>query len=245
MKYNVIIVDDEPLAQDVLESYIEKIPNLELVKRCSNAVEALEALNEGPTVDIIFLDIQMPEITGLDFMKSLKRKPAIIFTTAYSEYALEGFENDAIDYLLKPIAFDRFLKAVNKATHYISLEKKAQPQAAEGGQPDETGGFIFVKSDKKIVKIRLNDILYIEGLKDYVMIYTTEGRIITLQTMKNLEEGLPANQFLRVHRSYIVSVDKIKAIVGNSVEIGDKQLPVGKHYKEQLLELVEKHNMIK
>jgi DNA-binding LytR/AlgR family response regulator len=239
VRYKCLIVDDEPLAQDVLENYIQKIPELELVKKCSNAIEALALLRENE-VQLVFLDIQMPEITGLEMLRSLKNPPAVIFTTAYSEYALQGFELDAIDYLMKPISFERFMKAVNKAIHYITLGTRED--AAHGVEEEE---YIFVKADKKIVKIKLADILYIEGLKDYVMIYTPDARIITLQTMKNLEERLPSSKFLRVHRSFIISIDKLKSVVGNSVEIKDKLIPLGKNYRDEFMKLVEKHNFIK
>ena len=238
MKYNCLIVDDEPLAQDVLETHISKVPDLHLVRKCSNAFEALEVLH-AEKVDIIFLDIQMPELTGLEFLKTLQDPPAVIFTTAYSEFAVEGFELNALDYLMKPISFERFYKSVNKAIHYIKLEGQGTPEVQE-----EEDHF-FVKADKKIVKISLKDILYIEGLKDYVMIYTTEQRIITLQTMKNLEERLPSAHFQRVHRSFIISIDKLKSVSGNFVEIGDKQIPVGKHYKDELMKFIDKHNLIK
>lgn len=238
MNYTCIIVDDEPLAQDVLESHIEKLPNLQLLKKCSNAFEAQEVVSEQH-VDMIFLDIQMPGLTGLEYLRTLKDPPAVIFTTAYSEHAVEGFDLDATDYLVKPVSFERFFKAVNKAIHYINLEE--QESATEGEEDD----YIFVKADKKIVKIMLNDILYIEGLKDYVMIYTTEQRIITLQTMKNLEERLPSSQFRRVHRSFIISVNKLKSVSGNFVEIKDKQIPLGKHYKDDFMKLIDKHNLIR
>ena len=249
MKLNCIIVDDEPLAQDVLESHISKVPSLNLVGKCANAIEANEMLHDED-VDLIFLDIEMPEVTGLDFLKSLKNPPAVIFTTAYSEYALEGFNLDVIDYLLKPISFNRFMKAVNKALDQVALKenaKKPVPQvsSATDEQGVEAGDFIFVKSDKKILKVRFSDIYYIEGLKDYVMIYTDEGRIITLQTMKNLEERLPSNRFLRIHRSYIISINKLQSVVGNSVEIKDKLIPIGKNYKDAFFDLVQKYNLVK
>lgn len=249
MKLNCIIVDDEPLAQDVLETHISKVPSLNLVAKCANAIEANERIH-NEEVDLIFLDIQMPEVTGLDFLKSLKNPPAVIFTTAYSEYALEGFNLDVIDYLLKPISFNRFMKAVNKALDHATLKqgaRKIQPSVAAAAEDENTeaGDFIFVKSDKKILKVKLGDIYYIEGLKDYVMIYTDEGRIITLQTMKNLEERLPANRFLRIHRSYIISINKLQSVVGNAVEIKNKLLPIGKNYKDAFFELVQKHNLVK
>ena len=244
MKYKCIIVDDEPLALDVLESFIQKVPDLELVRKCHNAIEAMAALREKE-IHLVFLDIQMPEITGLELLKSLSTKPAVIFTTAYSEYALQAFELDAIDYLLKPIPFERFLKAVNKAIHYLNSTNKEQTANETPAVAAEEEDYIFVKADKKIVKVKLDDILYIEGLKDYVMIYTHDQRIITLQTMKNLEERLPSTKFLRVHRSFIISIDKLKSVAGNAVEIKNKMIPLGKHYRDDFMKLVDKHNFIK
>lgn len=239
MKHTCIIVDDEPLAQDVLENYVNKFEGLDLVGKCSNAYEAMEMLRTSKA-QIVFLDIQMPGITGLEFLRALPERPAVIFTTAHAEHALEGFELDAMDYLLKPFSFDRFAKAVNKAIHYLTLEKQEE-QLANSDVEDH----IFVKADKKMVKINLNDILYIEGLKDYVMIFIPGQRIITLQTMKNLEERLPSGKFVRVHRSFIIAVDKLKSIANHSVEIGPKQIPIGKNYKEAFMKVVDRQNIIK
>jgi len=240
---NVIIVDDEPLAQDVLETYIEKIPELNLVQKCNNAFEANEALKNG-AIDLMFLDIQMPQLTGIDFLKTLKKPPLVIFTTAYSNYAVEGFELSALDYLLKPISMERFLKAVNKAIDQLDLQHRDKAPQAEAEDKSE---FIFVKADKKLVKVNFEEILYIEGLKDYVIIRTDKGRIITLQTMKSLEDKLPPVKFKRIHRSYIVSIGKINAIVGNMVEVIEKNvakhLPVGKNYRDELLEIVNKNRL--
>ncbi len=242
---NVIIVDDEPLAQDVLETYIEKIPELHLVQKCNNAFEANEALKSN-AIDLMFLDIQMPQITGIDFLKTLNKPPLVVFTTAYSNYAIEGFDLNALDYLLKPISMDRFLKAVHKAMDQLDLQQrdKAPAPSAEAGDRTE---FIFVKADKKLVKVNFEEIIYIEGLKDYVIIRTDKGRIITLQTMKSLEDKLPVSQFKRIHRSYIVNISKINAIVGNMVEVIEKNvakhLPVGKNYRDELLEIVNKNRL--
>ncbi len=235
---NVIIVDDEPLALDVLETYIDKISEFQLVARCNNALEANDALREHG-VDLIFLDIQMPQITGIDFIKSLPTPPSVIFTTAYSNYALEGFELNAVDYLLKPISLDRFMKACNKAIEQHSLRHSPGSEAKEVIIEDD---FVFIKADKKLIKVNFSEIIYIEGLKDYVIFRLEEGRVITLQTMKSLEEKLPSALFRRIHRSYIVGLDKIKAIVGNMVEVNEKgkvkNLPIGKNYRDELLELI-------
>ncbi len=242
-KLNVIIVDDEPLAIDVMKTYVEKVPELHLVKSCNNAFEANEAINQN-SIDLIFMDIQMPQLTGIDFLKSLTKPPMVIFTTAYSNYAIEGFELDAVDYLLKPISFERFLKAVNRA---IDEYGKSHPTKKPELEPKEAD-FIFIKADKKLIKVKYDDILYIEGLKDYVIIRIKDAtRVITLQTMKSLESKLPADKFKRIHRSYIVGISKIEALVGNMVEVQEKgqvkHLPVGKNYRDELLELVNKNRL--
>ena len=230
----VLIIDDEPLAQDVIETYIEMMPEIELVKKCTNAIEANAALKEYD-IDLIFLDIQMPKITGLEFLKSLSNPPLVIFTTAYAEHALEGFELNAVDYLLKPISLDRFMKAVNKASE---LFKQSEQKEAYADEDD----FVFIKADKKLMKLAYKDILYIEGLKDYVIIRKNKGRIITLQTMKSLEAKLPSHLFKRVHRSYIVNLSQIDAINANMVELQEngqtKTLPIGKNYKDGLLKVI-------
>ncbi|MBL7815357.1 MAG: response regulator transcription factor [Saprospiraceae bacterium] len=243
----VIIVDDEPLALDVLETYVSRMPNLQLIARCNNAFEANEALKNND-IDLMFLDIQMPQLTGIEFLKTLKTPPMVIFTTAYQQYAVEGFELNAIDYLLKPISMDRFMKAVNKANEQYELHHQEAKTAVntEGGTDDKPD-YIFVKADKKLQRVKFSEILYIEGLKDYVIIRTETGRIISLQTMKSLEDKLPISQFVRVHRSFIVGMDKIHAIVGNMVEVLEKgqpkHLPIGKNYRDELLEMIEKHKL--
>lgn len=231
----VIIVDDEPLALDVLETYIEQIPELELVAKCQNAFEANEALKKFP-VDVMFLDIQMPQLTGIEFIKTLTDPPEIIFTTAFPDYAVAGFELNALDYLLKPISMERFMKSVNKVSDKLS-SKSAEIEIMEENE------YFFVKADKKLLKVNFDEILYIEGLKDYVIIRKENGRVITLQTMKSLESKLSAKYFLRIHRSYIVNVNKINAIVGNMIEISEKgqakHLPIGKNYRDDLLAIIE------
>ncbi|MEE9439013.1 MAG: LytTR family DNA-binding domain-containing protein [Saprospiraceae bacterium] len=229
-----IIVDDEPLALDVLENYISQLPEIDLVKRCENAIEANEALKNND-IDLMFLDIQMPQITGIEFLKSLPNPPAVIFTTAYPDFAVEGFELNALDYLLKPISIDRFMKAVNKVSD--KTESTAPFTSSE-----MKGDFFFVKADKKLIKVNFDEIIYIEGLKDYVIIRQEAGRVITLQTMKSLEKKLPDHIFRRVHRSYIVNINKIKAVVGNMLEVVEKgqtkHIPIGKNYREKLLAII-------
>jgi DNA-binding LytR/AlgR family response regulator len=241
---NTLIIDDEPLALDVLETYISQIPDLHLVARCTNALEANEVLRKQP-VDLIFLDIQMPQLSGVEFIRTLTRPPMFIFTTAYSNYALEGFELNAIDYLLKPISLDRFMKAVNKALSQFELRRREESADTSTGAEGED--FFFVKADKKLVKIKYDEILYIEGLKDYVIIRLEQGRVVTLQTMKSLEDKLPLSKFKRIHRSYIVSLDKIHAVDGTSVDVYEKgqikQLPIGKNYRDEILEIVNKNKL--
>ena len=230
---NVIIVDDEPLALDILETYIEQMPHLNLVARCENALEAREVL-KNQSVDLIFLDIQMPELTGIDFAKTLLNPPMIVFTTAFPNFAVEGFELNAIDYLLKPVSFDRFNKAIQKCMSKLEIKQSKNSVDQDDTQQD----YIFVKADKKLIKVKYADILYIEGLKDYVIIRTETGRVITLQTMKSLEDKMPESRFMRVHRSYIVNIEKITAINGNMIEVIEKndtkQIPVGKNYRDEL-----------
>lgn len=242
---NVLIVDDEPLALDVLETYIEQMPDLKLVQRCSNALEANEVL-KNHDIDLMFLDIQMPQLTGIDFVKSLTKPPMIVFTTAYANYAIQGFDLNALDYLLKPISLERFMKAVNKAIDQAELLEREE-QFVGNSSGIESSDFFFVKADKKLIKVNFDDILYIEGLKDYVIIRLKNSRVITLQTMKSLEEKLPQGRFKRIHRSYIVAMDKILAIEGNMVEVMEKDkvklLPIGKNYRDELLEMIDKNRL--
>jgi DNA-binding LytR/AlgR family response regulator len=241
MKIKTLIVDDEPLALEVLETYIQQSHELELVGKCSSAIEARDFLQSND-VDLMFLDIQMPGMTGIELLKSLRKAPLAVFTTAYPNYALEGFELDAIDYLLKPIPFDRFLRSVEKAKERLGLSTKENI-----GSSTEEPEFFFVKADKKLVKVKYDEIVYIEGLKDYVIIKTMTGRVISLQTMKSLEDKLPAKDFIRIHRSFIVALDKILSVDGNDVEVPEKGatklLPIGKNYKDELLELINRQRI--
>lgn len=239
MKLNCIIVDDEPLAQDVIESYLESEQDIQLLRKCQNAIEAREALKTLP-VDLIFLDIQMPEISGIDFLRSLESPPMVIFTTAHPNFAVEGFNLDAVDYLMKPISIDRFKKAVKKARELYQM--KHQPLTFS--MPGEGEDHFFVKADQKLVKLRYDDIHYVEALADYVKIHTNEKRIITLQTMKKMEERLPSDRFIRVHRSFIVRIGEIKSISGNKIELGEQQIPIGKNYKSSLYEYLYANNIL-
>jgi DNA-binding LytR/AlgR family response regulator len=230
-----IIVDDEPMARDIIRRYIEKIPTLKMSGEFGNAIEATIFLQEHP-VDMIFLDIKMPQLSGTEFVRSLRNVPKIIFTTAHKEYAHEGFELDVTDYLLKPIRFDRFLKAVNKAfpqkhqeieTHGTIAKEEAKPATS----------FIYLRVDRKMIKVLLADILYIESDKDYVKIFIENSFIITRQTIASVEAMLSESQFIRIHRSYIVSLSKLKSFTAETVEIANKELPIGKIYRNNFLKL--------
>ena len=238
-----LIVDDEPLALHILEDYISKIPFLQLVKATTNPIEALTIVQEKGA-DLVFLDVQMPELTGIQFLKIANGKAKVILTTAYPQYALEGYELDVIDYLLKPIAFDRFFKSVQKAQAVLRPEEKPV-QAAPAPQPqqDFLSDFIFVKTEHKIQKVYLNDILFIEGLKDYISIFTPAERIITLQNMKKMEDALPPKHFIRVHKSYIVSINKIDSIERSRIFINDKIIPVGDTYREEFFKIIDGKNI--
>ncbi len=241
MTIKTLIVDDEPLALDILETFIAKMPNLELVARCNNALEGIEAL-KNHEVDLMFLDIQMPQITGIEFLRSLRNPPAVVFTTAFPDFALEGFELDAVDYLLKPISMDRFMKAVSKATERITIRKQETDTIEEIGDD-----YFFVKADKKLIKVNFSDIIYIEGLKDYVIIRQENSRVIALQTMKSLEDKLHSSNFRRVHRSYIVNLGKVLALDGNTLEVMEKGqvkvIPIGKNYRDELLDMINEKKL--
>ncbi|HEX6847130.1 MAG TPA: LytTR family DNA-binding domain-containing protein [Chitinophagaceae bacterium] len=231
-KSSCLIVDDEPMARDVLRRYVERIPTLGLVGECSNAIDALLFLQNNK-VDLVFLDIRMPELLGTEFVQSLRNPPKIIFTTAFKEYALDGFELDAVDYLLKPVRFERFLKAVNKA-----FPKKDIAELVHETHDRKTGsGFIYLRVDRKLVKIVLADILYIESARDYVKVFTKDKTFLTRQTISSIEAMLSVNEFIRIHRSYIIAVNKIKSLTNELVEIGDTELPIGKLYKHNFFKL--------
>ncbi len=231
-KYTCLIVDDEQPARHLMQEYVKKVPALELIGMCKNPMEAMEILR-AEQIDIMFLDIQMPELTGVEFLKILQNKPAVIFTTAYSEYALEGYQLDVIDYLVKPFPFERFLKAVNKAMEYVDLRRGDGMR-----QGERERDYVILHADHKIYKVHLDDILYIEGLKEYVSYFTKEKRIIVLQSLKSIEDSLPGDKFIRVHRSYIVPIRRIKNLYGNQVQIGDKMIPVGRSYKDEVMRRV-------
>jgi two-component system LytT family response regulator len=238
MKLKCIAIDDEPLALQQVAAYVQKMPYLELVGQCSSAFQALELLETQP-VDLMFVDINMPDLNGLEFVKSLTQKPLLIFTTAYSEYALEGFKVDALDYLLKPFSFSEFSKAAGKARSQFELMQNA-PEKLESN--DE---FLFIKSEYKLLRVNLDDIEFIEGMKEYVRIHITGQKpIMTLLSMKSLEEKLPSGKFMRVHRSYIVNLEKVTTVERMTIVFGDKhRIPISDNYKEKFQAFLDKSFM--
>lgn len=231
MKISCIIVDDEPLALEVLSSFIARIPYLVLEGQYTDPFFAMEHLRKKK-VDLLFVDIQMPDISGIELVKTLNNPPKIVFTTAFSSYAIEGFNLNAMDYLLKPIAFDRFLVAVNKVRDYMELSEAA----LEVHQPEEKDvpEYMFVKSNYKDIKINFNEVLYIEGSEDYIKIHTTTKKVMTLLSMKGVMEKLPENQFIRIHRSFIVAIDKIESKSNERITIGKQSLPIGASYLNEV-----------
>ena len=233
------IVDDEPLAVELLASYVTKIPFLELCGKYSNATDALHGIGETP-VDLIFLDIQMPELNGLELSKMIPESTRIVFTTAFNQYAVDGFRANALDYLLKPISYAEFMEACNKALQWFQLVQQSEQQQAPAQLAEEEPRSIFVKSEYKLLQINLDDIRYIEGLKDYVKIYTEQSPhpILSLMNMKAIEQMLPSSRFIRVHRSFIVQKSKIREIERNRIVFGDVYIPIGDSYKQAFQEFV-------
>ena len=219
-----LVVDDEELARALLEAYVGRMSNFELVGLCKDPLEALQVLN-ATQVDLLFLDIQMPELTGIEFLRTLTQRPLVVFTTAYSEYALEGYELDVVDYLLKPISFERFVQAANKAAERLRLVSAAFPEK----------DYLLVKSDHKVYRIRYADILFIQSMREYVAFHTSEGRILSLGSLKALEESLPPGLFLRVHKSYIVARSRVRTLEGNMIHIGKEKIPIGANYREEVM----------
>jgi DNA-binding LytR/AlgR family response regulator len=236
MKINCIIVDDEPLARSVIKKYLVKLPSLRLIKECSNAVEAAWVLHENK-IELIFLDIKMPELSGLEFLKTLPNPPLVIITTAFSEYAVEGYEYSVIDYLLKPIAFERFLKAVNKVMDKIEMERYQQTDKSTL----EEKKYIFLRSDKAEHKIEFSDIFYIEGYGNFIKIHTVGKMLLVPDTMTSIQNMLHEEKFVRVHKSFIVALDKIEKLEGNTIKIKGKRIPVGKYHKKNFEEKLKKY----
>jgi DNA-binding LytR/AlgR family response regulator len=226
-----LIVDDEPPARDILRTYLAAVPSLSLVGECVHALDAFQFLHRQE-VDIVFLDIQMPQLSGVDLIKSLKNPPQVIFTTAFREYAVEGFELNAVDYLLKPFSFDRFLRAVDK----VSSLKNSVHAAIAPAVPAkaEQGEFLYFRADRKMIKVYLDDIVYIESLKDYVRVVTTTGQVVTKLSITSLEAMLPEGAFQRIHRSYLIAISKVTSYTATHVELSKKELPIGKLYKHEV-----------
>lgn len=233
--YRCIIIDDEPIAIRVIKNHLAAFSNFEIVAECNNALEAIPILLKEK-VDLIFCDIQMPQITGVDFVRSLSHPPKIIFTTAYRDYAVDAFELNVVDYLLKPISFERFTKAIN---FFLDLELNKNKITSTNEPETQNRDFIFLKADKKHYKVNLSDILYFESLGDYVIAFTADNKIVSKERISYLAENLSQNQFLQIHRSYIVSIEKIESVGPGFVEINKKKLPVGRNYKHLLNDLMQ------
>jgi DNA-binding LytR/AlgR family response regulator len=229
MKTRCLIVDDEPLARELIRGHVQKLENFEIVAECDNAMKAMDSLRSHH-IDLMFLDIKMPQMTGIDFLKTLKRPPKVIITTAYSQYALEGFELDVVDYLMKPVTFERFFKAINK----FFQSSTSDTVEVEGGNGINEEAFIYVKENKKIIKIYLKEIHFIEGLNEYIRIHTDNRRVVVKSSLHSIEEKLPSEQFIRIHKSYIVSIPRIRAFNATTIELENAKLRIGRNYKNQV-----------
>lgn len=229
-----LIVDDEAIARDIIATHLSKIDNLEIVAQCKNAIEAFNLINISK-IDLVFLDINMPEVSGISFAKSINKSIRIIFTTAYREYAVDGFELQAVDYLLKPISFERLLKAVNM---YFEVYKTSETVKTQSAEPT---GFIFVRSDRRMIKIDFETIIYIESYSDYIKIHLTNDSIVTRETISAMEGKLPKNRFIRIHRSYIVAISHIKSFTNDSIHVSNKELTISRSYKAYVLKQLEQN----
>ena len=241
MRLNYIIIDDEPLARKGLKEYIADVDFLQLTGEFDNPVKAMETLTKDE-VHLLFLDIQMPKITGLEFFKTLQHAPPVIFTTAFPQYALEGFELNALDYLVKPISFDRFLKAAMRAKEFYEVRQKNISEIASGTTTSE---YFFIKADNKLVKILFDDILFAEALQNYVVIHTKDKKYITYLTFKSVEDYLPADRFIKTHKSYIISASKIESIEANDIKIGQHHIPISRNLKDEVMEKLLKGKFLK
>lgn len=227
-----IIIDDEPLARELLESYVNRIAELELLRSCANALQALSQLQDS-SVDLLFLDIEMPQVTGIELLRSLKIRPAVILTTAYRGYAFEAYDLDVVDYMLKPVTFERFMRGIGKIKQlkqYASNDKVASPESASFDD-----AYLYLKENREMVKVFLKDILYIESMRDYVRIKTDQRQVVTYQKISYLEQKLPQNKFVRIHRSYIIAIDKVSSFSPTNVSIKQVDIPIGRNYKNVVL----------
>lgn len=237
---NCVIIDDEPLAREGIASYVQEVDFLNLIETCENPMALIQLLDEHP-IDLIFLDIQMPKMNGIDFLKIVQKPPMVIITTAFPTYALESFQLNVMDYLLKPITFERFVKAASKARDYHQLLLKSASQ--DSPKIEKETDYFFIKCGNKYEKIYFNDILYIQGMQNYVVIYTSKGKYMTLLYLKNLEQNLDSRSFIRVHKSYIVAIDKIDAIEGNEISLQSHRIPISRIYREQVLKQVVQNKL--
>jgi len=240
---NCVIIDDEPLAREGIAQYVGQADFLHLVDTCENPVELVKIMEEH-RVDLLFLDIQMPKMNGIDFLRIVQKPPMVIITTAFQSYALEGFQLNVLDYLLKPITLDRFLKSANKAKDYHNLLTRAD--MAPGASPSKDASpvdYFFIRCGSKYEKIHFADILFVEGMQNYITIYTRKGKYVTLLYLKNLEDNLDKQAFIRVHKSYIVSIDKIEAIEGNEIFIQSHRVPISRNYREEVIQKVVANNL--
>ena len=235
MEIKALIIDDEPLAQDVIKQYAQKLPDLTIAATCSEAICAHKIL-QGNAIDLLFLDINMPKLSGISFLRNLANPPLVIFTTAYSEYALEGFELNAVDYLKKPFSFERFCKAYYRAEELLQLRKQANPETG-----NDAADFLFIRSNKKTIKVKFSDIAYIEGLGDYIKIHTPDGHWVTNLSMKKIISLLPPQQFYRIHKSYIISLERIESLEGNMVAVSGKKLPIGNSYRQEFSAFISRY----
>jgi len=238
MKINCIVVDDEPLARKGLAEYISEVEFLELKAVCENSIAANKVLNEQ-AIDLMFLDIQMPKMTGLDFLKSLHQKPLVILTTAYSEYALKGYELDVLDYLLKPISLERFLKAANKAKEFHALKQ------AKNTDAEKPANYFFVRCNNQYEKIMFDELLFAQAMENYVVLQTTSQKFISYITLKGVEEYLPAADFIKVHKSFIISIPKIDKITASEIIIGPHSIPISRNMKEEIMEKIVNNKLLK
>jgi DNA-binding LytR/AlgR family response regulator len=234
MKTRCLIVDDEPLARELMRGHIQKLESFEVIEECDNAMKAMNALRNHH-VDLMFLDIKMPQMSGIDFLKNLKRPPKVIITTAFSQYALDGFELDVVDYLMKPVTFERFFRAVNK---YFQ-SGLSEPVELEGENGIDRNAFIYVKENKKVIKIYLNEIHFIEGLNEYIRIHTDNRRVVVKSSLHHIENRLPSELFIRIHKSYIVSIPKIRAFNATTIELDNTKLRIGRNYKNQVFSALQ------
>jgi len=239
MKTKCIIIDDEPLARELIRGHIQKLENFEIIEECSNAMQAMDALRNNK-IELMFLDIKMPQITGIDFLKTLKNPPKVIITTAYSQYAIEGFELDVVDYLMKPVTFERFFKAINK----FFASRTQQEISLENENGYDEHAFIYVKENKKIIKIYLKEIHFIEGLNEYIRIHTDTRRVVIKSSLQAMEKKLPSELFIRVHKSYIVSIPRIRAFNATTIDLENAKVRIGRNYKNQVFSALQFKNEV-